>query len=114
MAHRIEKRLGSLTGQSPAGSIGYGAGDNDRVEALIQQRLEARAARNWAEADRMRKIIGKKLGKDEFNKHRKHFVEGCSVIIADTWWEQGNMIMYQTQYGTLGVEKDTVDKIINR
>ena len=31
----------------------------------------------WAEADRMRKIIGKKLGKDEFEKHREHFVRGC-------------------------------------
>ncbi len=30
-----------------------------------------------AQADAMRKIIGKKLGKDEFDKHRGHFVEGC-------------------------------------
>jgi DNA polymerase-3 subunit alpha len=33
---------------------------------------------SWAQADKMRKIIGKKLGKDEFNKHRKRFVEGCA------------------------------------
>jgi cysteinyl-tRNA synthetase len=33
---------------------GAGAGDNDQIELLIQQRLEARAARNWAEADRIR------------------------------------------------------------
>ena len=32
---------------------------------------------SWAEADKMRKIIGKKLGKDEFNKHKAHFIAGC-------------------------------------
>lgn len=31
----------------------------------------------WAQADKMRKIIGKKLGKDEFEKHRQTFVDGC-------------------------------------
>lgn len=31
----------------------------------------------WAQADQMRKIIGKKLGKDEFDKHRDNFVAGC-------------------------------------
>jgi len=31
----------------------------------------------WAESDKMRKIMGKKLGEDEFNKHREHFVSGC-------------------------------------
>ena len=48
------------------------------------------------------------------SKYCEIYLKGGSVIIADTWWEQGNMIMYQTQYGTLGVEKDTVDKIIDR
>jgi cysteinyl-tRNA synthetase len=33
---------------------GAGAADNEQIEALIQQRLEARAAKNWAEADRIR------------------------------------------------------------
>jgi len=32
---------------------------------------------SWAKADKMRKIIGKKLGKDEFEKYRKEFVDGC-------------------------------------
>jgi len=31
----------------------------------------------WAEADKMRKIMGKKLGDDAFNEHRAHFIEGC-------------------------------------
>jgi DNA polymerase-3 subunit alpha len=32
---------------------------------------------SMAHADKMRKIIGKKLGKDEFDKHRADFVGGC-------------------------------------
>ncbi len=30
-----------------------------------------------AESDQMRKIIGKKLGTEEFEKHRNHFAQGC-------------------------------------
>ena len=37
----------------------------------------------WAESDKMRKIIGKKLGKDEFEKHREHFVTGCKSNSVD-------------------------------
>ena len=33
---------------------GAGAGDSEKIEALIQQRLQARADKNWAEADRIR------------------------------------------------------------
>lgn len=33
----------------------------------------------FAEADLMRKIVGKKLGADEFNKHRQKFVDGCAA-----------------------------------
>ena len=43
---------------------------------------------SWAHADQMRKIIGKKLGKDEFDKHRMDFIAGCqkngiSEYVAD-------------------------------
>lgn len=34
---------------------------------------------SWAHADKMRKIIGKKLGKDEFEKHRAAFTDGCAA-----------------------------------
>jgi cysteinyl-tRNA synthetase len=55
----ILKKLSNVLGLLEADPDSYlqggaDAGDNDRVEALIQQRLEARAARNWAEADRIR------------------------------------------------------------
>lgn len=33
---------------------------------------------SWAEADKMRKIIGKKLGADAFNEHKGHFISGCA------------------------------------
>lgn len=32
----------------------------------------------WSEADKMRKIIGKKLGAEAFEEHREHFVNGCA------------------------------------
>ena len=42
------------------------------------------------------------------------YLKGGSVIIAETWWEQGDMIMYKTKLGILGIEKNTVEKIINK
>jgi hypothetical protein len=42
-----------------------------------------------------------------------HLKEG-NVVFAQHWWEQGNMIMYTTKYGTMGVEKSTVEKIVTR
>ena len=55
----ILKKLANVLGLLEADPDSYlqggaGAGDNDKIEALIQQRLDARAAKNWAEADRIR------------------------------------------------------------
>ncbi len=48
------KLLGVLT-QTPAEwEQGGDAGDKARIDALVQARLDARAAKNWAEADRIR------------------------------------------------------------
>ena len=41
------------------------------------------------------------------------YLKGGGVIIVEKWWEQGNMIMYKTQFGTLGIEKDSVDNIVS-
>lgn len=43
----------------------------------LMQIFNQLAGFTWAESDTMRKIIGKKLGKEEFEKHREHFVNGC-------------------------------------
>lgn len=40
------------------------------------------AGMSWTQADTMRKIIGKKLGKEEFEKHREAFVEGCQKTVG--------------------------------
>ena len=42
------------------------------------------------------------------------YLKGGSVIIAEKWWEQGNMIMYKTKFGTMGIEKDSVEKIVSK
>jgi DNA polymerase-3 subunit alpha len=43
----------------------------------IMRTFNELAGFTWAEADKMRKIIGKKLGDAAFEVHRSHFVEGC-------------------------------------
>jgi curved DNA-binding protein CbpA len=42
------------------------------------------------------------------------YLKRGGVIIAEKWWEQGNMIMYKTKFGTMGIEKDSVDNIIRK
>ena len=42
-----------------------------------------------------------------------HLKEG-NIIIAEKWWEENNMIMYKTNYGTMGIEKSTIKKIISK
>jgi hypothetical protein len=37
-----------------------------------------------------------------------------SIIIAETWWEQNNMIMYKTKHGIMGIEKDSIKEIVNK
>ncbi len=42
-----------------------------------------------------------------------HLKEG-GVIIVEKWWEQGDMIMYKTKLGTMGIEKDSVENIVSK
>jgi hypothetical protein len=42
-----------------------------------------------------------------------HLKQG-DVIRVQRWWQQGNMIMYTTKYGTMGVEKNAVEQIVSR
>ena len=46
-------------------------------------------------------------------KYCEIYLKGGNIIIAETWWEQDNMIMYKTRYGTMGVEKSSVEKIVS-
>jgi cysteinyl-tRNA synthetase len=55
----ILKKLANVLGLLEAEPDSYlqggkSAGDNEQIEALVQQRLQARADKNWAEADRIR------------------------------------------------------------
>jgi hypothetical protein len=42
-----------------------------------------------------------------------HLKQG-DIIRVQRWWQQGNMIMYTTKYGTMGVEKNAVEQIVSR
>lgn len=37
-----------------------------------------------------------------------------SIIIAETWWEQNNMIMYKTYHDIMSIEKDSIKKILGK
>jgi curved DNA-binding protein CbpA len=61
-------------------------------------------------------IIEEKIGYPSLNKKQYceiHLKSG-SVTIAETWWEQNNMIMYKTKHGIMGIEKKSINKIVNK
>jgi DNA polymerase-3 subunit alpha len=66
----------------------------------IMQIFNQLAGFSWAQADKMRKIIGKKLGKGEFEKHREAFVSGCeekdisSVIASELFDKMAEFAAY--------------------
>ena len=41
-------------------------------------------------------------------------LDSSSIIMTDMWWEEGEMIMYQVDGGTMGIERSRVKKIIKR
>ena len=61
---------------------------------------------------------GKNQSEDVSSNQRGNYCEiylkGGGVIIAEKFWEQGDMIMYKTKFGTMGIEKDSIDNIISK
>jgi hypothetical protein len=41
-------------------------------------------------------------------------LDSSSIIMTDLWWEEGEMIMYRVDGGTMGIERSRVKKIIKR
>ena len=41
-------------------------------------------------------------------------LDSSSIIMTDMWWEEGKMIMYRVDGGTMGIERSRVKKIIKR
>ena len=46
--------------------------------------------------------------------HFEIYLKEGGVIIVEKWWEQGDMIMYKTKLGTMGIEKDLVKHIVSK
>jgi len=41
-------------------------------------------------------------------------LDSNSIILTEMWWEEGDMIMYRVDGGTMGIERSRVKKIVNR
>ncbi len=42
------------------------------------------------------------------------YLEGDTIIMTKSWWQEGDMIMYNQFGGTMGVEKSRVKRIVER
>ena len=59
--------------------------------------------------DRNRPAKPKKL-KPKFAIH----LDSGSIIMTEAWWEEGEMIMYRVEGGSMGIERTRVKKIVKR
>ena len=41
-------------------------------------------------------------------------LDSNSIILTEMWWEEGDMIMYRVDGGTMGIERSRVKKIVKR
>ena len=41
-------------------------------------------------------------------------LDSSSIIMTEMWWEEGDMIMYKIDGGTMGIERSRVKKIVKR
>jgi cysteinyl-tRNA synthetase len=72
----IRGALGDVLGVDVAASATAAASTDADIAALVQQRTAARAAKNWAEADRLRQAL-----------------TGRGIVLEDTpqgprWWKK--------------------------
>ncbi len=47
-------------------------------------------------------------------KYFEIYLNSGNTIIAEIWWEQNDMVMFKTKHGIMGVEKNTVKKIVSK
>ncbi len=47
-------------------------------------------------------------------KYFEIYLEGDTIIMTKSWWQEGDMIMYNQFGGTMGVEKSRVKRIVER
>jgi len=53
---------------------------------------------------------GAKTSEKKFEIH----LDSSSIIMTEMWWEEGDMIMYKIDGGTMGIERSRVKKIVKR
>jgi hypothetical protein len=53
---------------------------------------------------------GAKTSEKKFEIH----LDSNSIIMTEMWWEEGDMIMYKIDGGTMGIERSRVKKIVKR
>ena len=41
-------------------------------------------------------------------------LDSGSIIMTEAWWEEGEMIMYRVEGGSMGIERTRVKKIVKR
>ena len=54
------------------------------------------------------------LKSEELQPNFEIHLDSGSIIMTRAWWEEGDMIMYRIDGGSMGIEKTRVKKIVKR
>ena len=82
----------------------------------ILQKLEQNGAiqKNDSSAKRLIRGLEKETSAQKSELKYEIHLDSNSIILTAMWWEEGDMIMYQVEGGTMGIERSRVKKIVNR
>lgn len=58
--------------------------------------------------------LDQKTSKAESEKLFEIHLDSSSIIMTEMWWEEGDMIMYKVDGGSMGIERSRVKKIVKR
>lgn len=58
--------------------------------------------------------LDQKTSKAESEKLFEIHLDSSSIIMTKMWWEEGDMIMYKVDGGSMGIERSRVKKIVKR
>lgn len=70
--------------------------------------------KNDASAKRLIQDLEKETRAQKSKLKFEIHLDSSSIILTEMWWEEGDMIMYQVDGGTMGIERSRVKKIIKR
>lgn len=88
---------------------------SDALKKIMVELEEKQSAKkNSSSFQRIIRDFGAESKEGDNKRYFEIHLNSGSIIVTDSWWHKGNMIMYRIDGGSMGIEKNRVKKIVKR